>query len=75
MPSEKNIDPEQFPDVERQDWNAETIAEESANKSSDEIVQEMARGGKSEADADKHDVPGSVKFNDTPRGREETKKK
>ena len=74
MPSEKKVDAEQFPDVRKQGWDAEQIAEESANKPSDEIVREMMRGDESQGDADDRDVVGSVESADTPQGREEAKR-
>ena len=73
MQDETKINAKQFPDVEKQGWDAEQIAEESANKSSDEIVREMMRGDESKGNPDNRDVAGSVDTKDTPYGREETK--
>ncbi len=73
MQDETKINPEQFPDVERQDWDAMKIAEESANKPSDDIVREMRRGDESKGNPDDRDVAGGVESADTPHGREETK--
>lgn len=65
---------ENIPDVERQDWNAEKLVEESANKESDEIVRQMLRGDETEGDADERDVAGSPDSEDTNYGRKQTKK-
>ncbi len=73
MQDETKINPEQFPDVEKQGWDAEDIAKESANKSSDEIVRQMRRGDESKGSPDNRDVAGGVESADTPHGREETK--
>ncbi len=74
MQDETKIKPEQFPDVEKQDWDAEQISEESTNRPADEIVREMLRGDESEGNPDDRDVVGGVESADTPHGREETKK-
>ena len=73
MQDETKINSEQFPDVERQDWDAEQVVEESANKSSDDIVREMLRGDETKGNPDNRDVAGGVESADTPHGREETK--
>lgn len=73
MQNEPKIKPEQFPDVERQNWDAERVSEESANKPSDDIVREMLRGDESKGNPDDRDVAGGVESADTPHGREETK--
>ncbi len=74
MENESKLNPEQFPDVEKQDWDVEQLAEESTNKPSDEIVREMKRGDETKGDADDRDVVGGVDSEDTPHGREETKR-
>ena len=74
MENESKIKPEQFPDVEKQNWDAEQLAEESTNKPSDEIVREMKRGDETKGNADDRDVVGGVESEDTPHGREETKR-
>lgn len=73
MQDELKIEPEQFPDVERQGWDAEEISEESANKLSNDIVRQMRRGDESKGNSDDRDIVGGVESADTPRGREETK--
>ncbi len=73
MQDEPKINPEQFPDVEKQGWEAEKIAEESANKPSDDIVRQMQRGDESKGNPDDRDTAGGVESADTPHGREETK--
>jgi hypothetical protein len=74
MQENTKINPEQFPDVEREDWDVEQVSRESSNKPSDDIVREMLRGDETEDDADERDVVGGVESADTPHGREETKK-
>ncbi len=74
MQDETKVNPEQFPDVERQDWDAEQLSNESANKSSDDTVREMLRGDETKGNADNRDIAGGVESVDTPHGREETKK-
>ncbi|MEO8071942.1 MAG: hypothetical protein ABI891_01865 [Acidobacteriota bacterium] len=73
MQDETKINPEQFPDVEKQDWDAEEVSKESANKPSDDIVREMLRGDETKGNPDNRDVAGGVESADTPHGREETK--
>ena len=63
-----------MPDVKRDDWDAEKVAEEATNKESDEVVREMLRGDATEGDADERDIVGSPDSKDTAHGREETKK-
>ena len=63
-----------IPDVERENWDAEKLVEESANIESDEIVREMLRGDATKGDADERDIAGSPDFKDTDYGRRETKK-
>lgn len=71
----KKTQAEQFPDVNRQGWNAEQISEESANQTPDEITRQMLRGDETKGSADDRDVAGGNASIDTPQGREETKKK
>ncbi len=74
MQENTKINPEQFPDVEREDWDVEQVSRESSNKPSDDLVREVLRGGETKDDADERDVVGGVESADTPHGREETKK-
>ena len=71
MPENDN---KQFPQTEREGWNAEEVADESTNQPSDEIQRQMSRGDETRGDADKRDVAGGVNSNETPQGRENTKK-
>ncbi len=64
---------ENFPDVEKNNWEAEEISKEGANKSSDEVIREMLRGDETQGNPDDRDLVGGVKSADTPHGREETK--
>ena len=67
------IEPEQFPDVERDDWSAETISEEASNESSDDTVRRMLRGDETDGDPNKRDIAGGVESAETPQGSEEAK--
>ncbi len=74
MNTETKQDQDKVPNVNREDWNVEELANESTNKPSDEIMREVLRGDETKGDADTRDVVGSVDSKDTPQGREETKK-
>lgn len=64
-----------FPDVERQGWKAEELAEEASNKESDEITRQMLRGDETEGDPDERDVAGTIPSGETPQGYREIKHK
>lgn len=74
MQNETKNDQEKVPEVKREGWNISEIAEESTNKSADEITREVMRGDESKGDADERDLVGGVDSNETPQGREEAKK-
>ncbi len=61
--------------VKRDNWSADKIADESANKPSDEIVRETLRAGEEGENADDLDIVGANKRIDTPQGREENNRK
>jgi hypothetical protein len=62
-------------DVKRDGWSADKISDEAANKEPDEVTREIARGGEDNKDnADDRDIVGSPERDETPHGREETKK-
>lgn len=66
----------EFPDVERDQWNAEEIADESVNQMPDESLRQMLRGDESsKSSADRSDIVGGSPTIDTPQGREEAKVK
>lgn len=64
---------EENSNVEREGWKAEEIAEEAANKESDEITRQMLRGDESKGDPDERDVAGGVDADETPHGNKEVK--
>lgn len=66
---------EKLENVERQNWNAEKVAEEATNKEDDEIMRQMLRGDETKGNPDERDVAGSVDSDETPHGSEEAKKK
>ncbi len=59
--------------VERDEWNAEELNEQSPYLQSDEVQRQMLRGDETKGDADERDVVGSNQSKDTPQGRRETK--
>ena len=67
-------DKEKIENVERQEWNAEKVAEEATNMEDDEIMRQMLRGDETEGNPDERDVAGTVDSKDTPHGNEEAKK-
>lgn len=63
-----------YPNAERDDFDARQIVDESVNKPADETVREVLRGDESKGDADERDIVGGSDSIDTPQGREEAKK-
>jgi hypothetical protein len=49
------------------------ISEASSYRNADEILRQTLRGDESKGDADERDIAGAVDFDETPRGREESK--
>ncbi len=74
MNNETKQDWEKIPGVNREGWDIEQLANESTNKPSDEMLREVLRGDKTKDNADGRDVVGGVDSDETPHGREETKK-
>ncbi len=64
---------DEVPNVKRQGWSAEEVAEEASNQESDEIYRQISRGDETKGDADERDIAGSPENTETPQGREETK--
>lgn len=73
MPTEQKQESANIPNVEREEWNVQEIADESANKPADETLREVLRGDESKGDADERDIVGGPDSIDTPQGREEAK--
>lgn len=73
MPNENENKQEKGANANRQGWNIAELAEQSTNKSSDEMKREFLRGDETIGDADERDVVGSVDSSETPQGREEAK--
>lgn len=65
---------DEVPNVKRQGWSAEKVSEEASNQESDEIYRQISRADETKGDADERDIAGSPENNETPYGREETKK-
>ena len=74
MQTERKEGSERIPNVERDDWNVKELAEESANKPTDETLREVLRGAETKGDAEERDIVGRVDSNETQQGREEAKK-
>lgn len=73
MQEDKNDDKE-IENVERDQWNAEELIEQSPYLESDEVQRQMLRGDESKGDADARDVVGATEFKDTAHGRNEMKR-
>ncbi|HUR97836.1 MAG TPA: hypothetical protein VMZ26_07155 [Pyrinomonadaceae bacterium] len=50
------------------------ITDEASHRDADGVLRQTLRGDETKGDADERDVAGSTSFEDTPQGREETKK-
>ncbi len=61
--------------VKNDSWSVEKIADESANKSSDETLRQILRAGEEGENADERDIVGGNERIDTPQGREENNRK
>lgn len=59
--------------VEREEWNARELADQSPYLMTDEVQRQMLRGDETKGSPDDRDVVGSVDSNETPHGRKETK--
>lgn len=58
---------------EREGWSVDELAEEASQQEVNEIQRMILRGDETEGDPDKRDIAGATDFEDTDRGREETK--
>ena len=70
MQEEKNND---FPDVEREGWDPEKLAEEGSQILPDEVTRELLRGDETKGDPDERDVVGGIPSGETPHGYREIK--
>jgi hypothetical protein len=50
------------------------ITDEASHRDADGVLRQTLRGDETKGDPNERDVAGSTKFEDTPHGREETKK-
>ena len=75
MEADKKAKYSDYPNAEREKWDAENISEESVNEMPDETVRQVLRGDESIGNPDDRDVVGASKRIDTPQGREEAKVK
>lgn len=71
----QNKDNEQVPNANRDEWNAEELSEQSVNEQPDETLRKVLRGDEDKGNANDRDVTGTSTGNETPQGREETKKR
>ncbi len=67
-------DKEKIENVDREDWNAEKVAEEATNKEDDEIMRQMLRGDETKGNPDERDVAGGPDVKNTAYGSKEAKK-
>ncbi len=73
MEADKKTKYSDYPNAEREDWDAEKLSDESVNQMPDEMVRQILRGDESKGKADDRDIVGGSETIDTPRGREEAK--
>ncbi|MGI8469268.1 MAG: hypothetical protein ACR2N3_12530 [Pyrinomonadaceae bacterium] len=66
-------DEEKIPNANRENWNAQELAKQSANEESDETLRKVLRGNEGLENPDSRDVVGAVDSDETPQGREENK--
>lgn len=64
----------EFEEVEREEWQASELAEQSSYLMTDEVQRQMLRGDETKGNPDDRDVVGSIESDETPHGRKETKK-
>lgn len=64
---------EDMPDIRKDQWNVEELAQEGVNQNPDEVVRKVLREDDPKTQADNQDIAGSVDSDDTPQGREENK--
>lgn len=67
-------DKDKVPNTNRQSWNARDLAEESSNEEPDETLRKVLRGNEKQGNPDERDVAGAADSDETPQGREESKK-
>lgn len=65
---------EKAPGVKRDGWNLRNVSEEASNEQPDDILRKTLRGKDEQGNADERDIAGSVDSDETPQGREESKK-
>ena len=89
MQQEKQVKDYQPPYQEEQDhlsfeqlegnpegWDKEDIkdiTDEASNRDPEGVLRQTLRGDETKGDADERDIAGSIGYQDTPHGREETK--
>lgn len=65
---------EKVPNIKREGWDIQKLAEEATNEQPDDILRKILRGNEEDGNGDDLDIAGSVDSSETPHGREENKK-
>ena len=65
---------EKVPNIKREGWDIQKLAEEATNEQPDDILRKTLRGNEKNGNGDELDIAGSVDSSETPQGREENKR-
>jgi hypothetical protein len=65
---------EEVPNIKRDGWDIQKLAEEATNEQPDEIMRKTLRGSKNTNQGNELDIAGSIDSSETPHGREENKR-
>ena len=65
---------EKIPNIKREGWDIQKLAEEATNEQPDDILRKILRGNEKQGNGDELDIVGSVDSSETPQGREENKR-
>lgn len=65
---------EKIPNVEKDGWDAEELAEQATNEESDDIVRRMRRGDETVGNPDERDVAGVPDYEELKNKKEQAKK-
>ncbi len=66
-------DEKKVPDVKRDGWSAEELAQQSVNEDSDETTRKVLRGNENQGNPNDRDIAGAADTKETPQGSEENK--
>ena len=65
---------EKVPNIKREGWDIQKLAEEATNEQPDDILRNSLRGNENTGNGDELDIAGSIDSSETPQGREENKR-